>query len=213
MDGRRPVRHRGPVGVDEWTVRVARAGDAAVIGALHVRSWRYGYRGLVPDSALAGLDPEERAEQWRETLESPGSHRVFLALRVGFFGPELGAFCAVGPAREPERDGRPGERTGEVYALYADPDAFGRGAARAVHAAGMDHLAATGHRHAVLWVLAENPRARAFYLGRGWSDDGLVVEREYVGVEMAVARYSRELAEGVTPAGSPPAAPAEEPTA
>ncbi|WP_051580973.1 GNAT family N-acetyltransferase [Pseudonocardia acaciae] len=192
---------------------MARAGDAAVIGALHVRSWRYGYRGLVPDSALAGLDLAERTERWREKLESPGPRRVFLALRVGFFGPELGAFCAVGPAREPERDGRPGVPTGELYALYADPDAFGRGAAHAAHAAGMDHLAATGHRHAVLWVLAENPRAHAFYRGRGWRADGLVEEQEYVGVEMSVARFSRELADGVTAAESPPAAPAGEPTA
>lgn len=194
MDAPAAPRHGGPVSGSGWTVRTAVPADAEAIGALHVRSWRQAYRGIVPDAALARLDPAERAERWRETLCSPGSRRVFVAVGDGPAGVALGAFCAVGPVRDVERDGRAGSRTGELYALYADPEAFGRGAGPAAHRAGVDRLRAAGHRHAVLWVLTENPRARAFYARHGWRCDELVEEHEHLGVGMSVVRYSRELA-------------------
>lgn len=193
MDGRRPERDGVLVGGSGWTVRTATLADAEAIGALHVRSWRHAYRRIVPDEVLAALDPAERAERWRETLRSPGSHRVFVALGDGSAGPELGAFCAVGPVREVRRDGRAGARTGELYALYADPDAFGLGAGPAAHRAGVDRLRAAGHRRAVLWVLTENARARAFYARHGWRGDKMVEEHEHLGVGLSVVRYSRWL--------------------
>ncbi|MBO0877429.1 MAG: GNAT family N-acetyltransferase [Pseudonocardia sp.] len=190
--GRR-IRDGVPVGLSGWTVCTATVADAEAIGALHVRSWRHAYRGIVPDAVLAALDPAERADRWRETLRSPGSHRVFVAVGDGSAGPRLGAFCAVGPVRDARRDGWAGARTGELYALYADPDAFGRGAGPAAHRAGVDRLRAAGHRCAVLWVLTENARARSFYARHGWHDDEMVEEHQHVGVGLSVVRYSRWL--------------------
>lgn len=66
------------VGSVDWAVRAATAADADAMGALHVRSWRYGYRGLVPDEVLAALNPAQRAQRWRETLALPGDSAVFL---------------------------------------------------------------------------------------------------------------------------------------
>jgi ribosomal protein S18 acetylase RimI-like enzyme len=193
VDGTAAMRHGGPVCGARWVVRTATAADAEAIGVLHVRSWRYAYRGVVPDAVLAALDPGERAERWRETLRAPGSRRVFLAVGDESAGSRLGAFCAVGPVLDAERDGRAGAHSGQLYALYADPAAFGRGAGPAAHRAGVDGLRAAGHRHAVLWVLTENPRARAFYARHGWRCDELVEEHEHLGVAMSLVRYSREL--------------------
>ncbi|HEX4248199.1 MAG TPA: GNAT family N-acetyltransferase [Pseudonocardia sp.] len=185
-----------------WAVRPAVAADAAAIGTLHVRAWRHSYRGIVPDEILAGLDPVHSAGRWSGHL-STGRLGVFVAssvvdVGVGVApgaGPDwpgelpLGAFCAVGPVREEPRAGRPGVRTGELYALYADPLALGRGAGPAVHDAGVAHLGALGYRQAVLWVLAANPRARAFYARRGWRLDGLPEQVHHDGVPLPAVRY------------------------
>lgn len=179
------------VGSADWAVRPATAADADEIGALHVRSWRYGYRGLVPDDVLAALDAAERAQRWRETLAGPGASAVFLAVRVGSACSELGAFCAVGPARDDGAEECGAEKCkGELYALYAEPSAFGHGAASAAHQAGLDYLRAAGFRHLVLWVLKNNDRARAFYSRHGWRSDELLDQYQYRGAEMTVLRYS-----------------------
>jgi RimJ/RimL family protein N-acetyltransferase len=187
----------------DWAVRPAELADAAAIGALHVRAWRHSYRGIVPDEMLAGLDPVHSAGRWSGHL-SAGRFGVFLAEPAPGSGaepapdagrvdtPGLGAFCAVGPVRDEARDARPGVRTGELYALYADPLALGLGAGPAAHDAGVTQLGALGYRHAVLWVLSANPRARAFYARRGWRRDDLPERSDHDGVRLPVVRYSRQ---------------------
>ena len=60
---------------------------------------------------------------------------------------------------------------GELFAIYVDPEAWGRGAGRAL----MDTALASLREHfdeAVLWVLEDNPRTRRFYELAGWVHDG-----------------------------------------
>jgi GNAT superfamily N-acetyltransferase len=61
---------------------------------------------------------------------------------------------------------------GEIYAFYVHPDAWGTGVADDLMAAALDALDADGWESALLWLLAENPRARRFYERHGWSFDG-----------------------------------------
>ncbi|MDT7662360.1 MAG: hypothetical protein QOD04_1916 [Pseudonocardiales bacterium] len=74
---------------------------------------------------LAGLDPAHSAGRWADHLRD-GRFTVPLAVHPA--DSVLGAFCAVGAVRNEAWDGRPGVRTGELYALYTDPRALGRGA-------------------------------------------------------------------------------------
>ena len=54
--------------------RAARIEDCARIGEIHVEGWRAAYRGIMPDSLLAGLSYEKRAGGWRIAIErDPGS--------------------------------------------------------------------------------------------------------------------------------------------
>ncbi|MEU6929538.1 hypothetical protein AB0A05_10295 [Streptomyces sp. NPDC046374] len=43
-------------------IREAAPSDAAAVAAVHIRSWRAAYRGLVPDAYLDSLDVGERTD-------------------------------------------------------------------------------------------------------------------------------------------------------
>jgi GNAT superfamily N-acetyltransferase len=76
-----------------------------------------------------------------------------------------------GCGRSRDRDLDPAA-TGELYALYVHPDAWGDGHGSVLHEAAVKHLAANGFGSAVLWVLAGNRRGRRFYERHGWRTDG-----------------------------------------
>jgi len=172
-----------------WVVRPATVDDLDAVGQLHVRAWRHTYREIMPEEVLAGLDPRESAARFADRLRSP-TNAMFVGVQSG--EPALGAFCVVGPARDPERDAVPEVATGELYALYADPRVHGQGAGPAVHDAGVAHLGSVGYRHLVLWVFNANPRARAFYAKHGWRCDELVsYYGQSLGLRLPAVRYSR----------------------
>jgi hypothetical protein len=49
-------------------IRPATLADAAAIAKVHVEAWRETYRGLVPDSVLAGLSVERGVRAWTDML-------------------------------------------------------------------------------------------------------------------------------------------------
>lgn len=130
-------------------IRPATVADADAIGEVHVASWRAAYAGLIPDDFLAGLSAESRAASWARLIGDGG--RVLVAEEDGV----IAGFAAYG-------DGR-------LYALYLLPEYWGRGLGRALHDRVVEELSGDS---AVLWVLATNERAKAFYVRRGWVADG-----------------------------------------
>jgi ribosomal protein S18 acetylase RimI-like enzyme len=166
-------------------VRAAVPQDARAIAAVHVATWRDAYAGLMPDDLLDGLDVDERAETWRGRLGVlPDLVFVFVFALDG----EVRGFVSGGPSR----DGRAG---GEVYAIYVDPGAQGRGAGRLLLEAAAGQLAGSGFAEASLWVLASNRAARGFYESQGWRPDGTEQPWTYhgVGEGLVEVRYVRKL--------------------
>lgn len=150
-------------------IRSAVASDAPAIARVHVRAWRESYRGLVPDATLDALDEAERRARW-EDLFSRGTMTF-----VAEAGDDVVGFASVGAARE-----WAGPESGELYALYVLERAKRRGVGSALLAAGARRLLAEGHASMMLWVLARNASARAFYEASGGrvagarvDDDGL----------------------------------------
>jgi RimJ/RimL family protein N-acetyltransferase len=70
---------------------------------------------------------------------------------------------------------------------------LGTGAGHAVHQAGVAHLAASGFRHAVLWVFADNPSSHAFYRAHGWQPDGATRQQPVGDAVLPVLRFARAL--------------------
>ncbi len=157
-------------------VRDAVIDDADAIATAHIDGWRMGYRGVVPDEYL---DAEEfathRRDRWRAwNWQSITDSRLFVVTHhervVGFghAGPEelTGAHTADNAvdAAAPRR--------GEIYGFYLHPSAWGSGSAGALMSRCEEFLRDEGFTSAVLWVLRDNPRARAFYEKAGWHSTG-----------------------------------------
>jgi ribosomal protein S18 acetylase RimI-like enzyme len=153
----------------EGLVRAARPADAREIATVHVATWQHAYAGLLPDDLLAGLDVNQRAENWhRRITDPPGRGFVLVYEQLG----HIRGFLHAGPSRD-------GDAGGEVYAIYVDPACQGQGAGTRLLAAAARALAEAGFAEASLWVLAGNHRSRRYYESCGWRGDGTERPFEY----------------------------------
>ncbi len=154
------------------TIREATPDDAPAISAVHVGSWQVAYRGQIPDEVLDGLRVEARERWWRIEWwkQASASHRLLVAESdAGIVG-----FAATGPSRDDDLlEGIAAPRaTGELYAIYVEPDDWGTGVGRRLLGRSVDELHAAGFEAATLWVIETNQRARRFYAIAGWTPDG-----------------------------------------
>src|SRR5690349_20329886 len=143
-------------------LRPGTVSDARAIANLHVASWRWAYRDLMPAATLADLSVDARARNWAALLARQ-EVCVFVGEREGV----LAGFAACGPAREPGVSAG----IGELYAIYLDESATGTGVGAALLANALAALAQKGFSSATLWVLEGNQRARRFYERHGFRLD------------------------------------------
>jgi ribosomal protein S18 acetylase RimI-like enzyme len=147
-------------------IRWATVEDARAIAAVHIASWRAAYRGILSDRTLDELTLDGRERDWRGWLAEGGERQhTLVAERDGV----IEALCTVElPSREEDEP----EDVAGIPALYAHPDAFGRGAGPALTDAAIEVVRDRDCREAILWMLDGNRRAQAFYERHGWRRDG-----------------------------------------
>lgn len=172
------------------------ARDAAAVASLHVRSWQVAYRGQLPDAFLDALteEIEQRTQRWRGHV-ADASSRGWTQL-VAEDGDRVVGFVSFGPPQDRSLD----PSVGELYAIYLDPDHWGRGYGRALMAAAVSGLTERGYSEAILWVLESNARTRRFYEIAGWVPDGSTKTEHRGEVTLREMRYRRPLHRG-DPAG------------
>jgi GNAT superfamily N-acetyltransferase len=159
-------------------VRSAVRADAEQISDLAVRSWREGFRGIVPDE----IDAEAA---WRpEWIEARLAGRVHdgAKILVAELGGRVAGFVLDGPCRDDDAQ----SGTGEVWALFVDPDQWRAGVGRALVEASLERLRADGCREVTVWTLAESPRNLRFYEALGFRLDGAEQRRESFGAPLEV---------------------------
>lgn len=152
-------------------VRVAAAVDGPAIAAVKWRVFGTNYRGLLDDTFLDDRDVVPPPSFWVGRAMVPPSrhHRLFVWGRPG----AVYGYLDCGPAH-PDDTASPEDHVGEVYELYVDPLAQGRGGGAALLEAGETWLRERGFESLQLSVLAENHAAQAFYESHGWTATGLV---------------------------------------
>jgi GNAT superfamily N-acetyltransferase len=164
--------------------REAEAADAREVAEVHVRSWQIAYRGLLPDAFLDAMRPEERMARYTFGDKRAGQPRTIVAIE----NRSICGFATCGPAADQEVIG-----SGEIRALYLDPECWGLGLGRALMSTARQRLTGLGFTEAVLWVLAGNEKARSFYQADGWQTDGMAKPIEIGGAQLDQLRYRRRL--------------------
>lgn len=156
----------------EALVRSPEISDAQQIARTKNDSWRDGYRGLLPDSILDGLDDRGSTTQWTQWLRD-GYENAGLSAEVRVttnVAREVVGVSAFGAYRDLPNDAH----RGELWVLYVAPSHWGRGYGYALLRDAEQALATRGRRDLALWVLEGNDRARRFYEREGWHhDDGM----------------------------------------
>jgi GNAT superfamily N-acetyltransferase len=162
-------------------VRPARVDDAEAIAGVHVRSWQAAYVGIVPQQILDRLSVERRLASWRTTIEDDGKERVWVVEDEG----RVRGFASIGPARDEDLV----EGSGELYAIYVEPESWSRGVGRTLFQAATDDLRDRRFGPLVLWVLTDNARGRALYEAAGWRPDGSSRVLDFDGTPIEELRY------------------------
>jgi len=129
-------------------IRQATREDAAAIAAVEVRAFRHAYVDILDAQYLAELDPDARAEEWRESLAQPDRTVLVAELEDRVVG-----YASV-------------RADGSLRMLYVDPFAQGAGVGTQLLA----EAERAGARE--LEVFAANGHGRRFYEARGWRLDG-----------------------------------------
>src|SRR5262245_58733508 len=117
---------------DDIVCRPATSADVPAIATVRIRSWQAAYRGSVPQDHLDGLDVDREIVRWA-SRPLDGQH-------VAVVGGSVVGWLSVGPYRADEGEDVPGPSSGEVAAIYALPEVWGRGIGRRLLAYGLDEL-------------------------------------------------------------------------
>jgi GNAT superfamily N-acetyltransferase len=146
-------------------VRKASLEDADEIGRVHYEAHVQTYSGKFPAGVIEGFPVDQRSAMWSRMLED-GSDEVWVAELDG----EIVGFASTAPSRD-----KPPVANLELGTIYVLAAHHGSGLGQAL----LD--AAVGDRRASLWVLSDNPRARAFYTRNGFLPDGAERTDEHFG--------------------------------
>ena len=141
----------GPV-----TVRRATVDDAALIAQVRIDIWRATYRGMIPDAYLDGMKVEDSTRMWTRVLDAASDAAcTFVAEVEG----ELVGFAAGITLAERKLD-----FDAELTALYVLPSAQRVGIGRRLLTEVAATLGAAGAPNMLVWVLAQNGKARDFFV-------------------------------------------------
>lgn len=137
-------------------IRPARAGDEEGIAHLHVHSWQSTYRGIVPDETLCNLNVEERRQMWMDAMQdirnNPGKKIIFVAIE----NEEIVGFVCGGAARKEKLQDKDAFDS-ELYAIYVEGSAQGKGIGADLFGRLKDWLVKHNFKNMFLWAFADNP--------------------------------------------------------
>ena len=127
----------------------------AELSSIYERSWKYAYRGIIPQNYLDSI-PEGR---WAGSLSRPGLQSLVMLDKGRLIGT-----AAICPSRwESFPD------WGEIVSIYFLPEYMGKGLGGQLLDRCIGELTAQGFQRILLWVLEENHRARRFYERHGFA--------------------------------------------
>ncbi len=156
-------------------LRRAEPSDAQAIGVVFDAAVRVGWTYL---GELASRPMFTAAEWDKDVADHAPPNLMLVATDEG--GLIVG-FTAVHP------------QDCEMYLLFVDPAAAGRGVGRMLLAAADDALRAAGCKEAFLYTHEQNARALHVYASAGYRPDGTIRESDFRGTTMRELRLVKQL--------------------
>ncbi len=162
------------------TYREANSNDAAAIAALHTKSWRHAYRGILRDDFLDGEVFQDRAAVWEQRLAAPPARQFVLVAEENM--KMVGFVCVYGDA-----DAHWGSL---IDNLHVAKEMKGRGIGKALVKAAAAWIR-ENHPSAgmYLWVYEANVAARRFYENLGAANAEFIVKENPGGGSANSFRY------------------------
>ena len=151
------------------------ADDIMAISRIYEESWKYTYKGLIPQDYLESI-PEGR---WVANLENSNWSTLVCIDNGRIVGTS--SFC----------ESRFSQFSGwaEIIAIYLLADYMGRGFGKALFDSVIVELKKMGYRNIFLWVLEENLRARKFYEKEGFIMTDAYLDDNIGGKNVCEIRY------------------------
>jgi ribosomal protein S18 acetylase RimI-like enzyme len=159
------------------SIRHAKPQDASGLARVFEQAWREAYQGIIPGVALERM-LARRGPRWWQSTASRGRPLAVLDIGQGIAG-----YVSYGRCRD-----RALPAKGEIDELYLAPEYQGLGFGRRLFKAVRNDLAHRDMGPLVVWALADNERACAFYEGMGGRSVAQVKER-IGGVSLSKVAY------------------------
>lgn len=166
-------------------IRQAEIDDALAIATIHVRSWQYAYRDILPDAQLDALSIPDREKRWQHQLDP--AHPV--ETEVVEKDDHVVGFASWGliPDSHPV--------TAMLYSMYLDPSVMGIGYGSDLMQAVEVDMIAAGATLGTLHVLADNSPTRQFYERHGWQLEQESDQTEtFFGIKVNTVVYRKSFA-------------------
>lgn len=145
------------------------------VSNIYEQSWKYAYRGIIPDTWLASI----QSGQWANGLKQPGRLSLILL--------DDGKMCGAASYSHARMERMKGY--GEIISIYLLPEVMHKGYGYRLMQAVISELKNMGYGKAYLWVLEENKNARQFYERFGFVRSDKTQTDTYDGKELKELMY------------------------
>ena len=142
-------------------IRELREADYDTVIRIVNENWKQQYGGYVNPQLLNEEGCQKRARRMKQDFSL---HR--LSEYVWDEEGRVLGLLSFGPSADEDKTD-----TFEIWRVYIDPDAQGRGIGRNLLAFGEKMATAQGYREIVIWAFRENKRAVFFYQKHGYEPD------------------------------------------
>lgn len=153
--------------------------DRMAVSHVYEESWKYGYKGLIPQEYLDSI-PKGR---WATRVDRPGFNALVMIDGDRIFGTS-----GYGKSRCADL-----KDFGEIISIYLLPEYIGKGYGRQLLKETVRELKESGFHDIYLWVLKGNYRARRFYEKYGFLLSDVYLNDNIGGRDLREIRYQLHL--------------------
>ncbi len=163
-----------------FTIRRVKQGDAPSLAMIQTSSWRVAFKGILSEEELARCTNLEKVTAMYSRLLNENIGNGYIGELDGM------AHCIAywDKTRDSDMEG-----FAELICIHSLPKNWRRGCGSRMMDRVIGDIAEAGYKEVMLWVFAENKRARAFYEKVGFT----VTEKRKVALGAEEICYVKEL--------------------